>query len=472
MLGGIEVQSISGVQRALVWLRRDLRTYDHHAWSVASQKASKVQPIFIIDDSIVGSLDSNDRRISFIQGCLDEVQQELETRGGRLWVQRGDPKVLIPKMAQQLKIDAVFTNHDYEPYAKLRDEQVSQALAKMGVQFFSFKDQVIFEKREILSGGGTPYRVFTPYSRAWLKALDANPKAALVDYSIQWRSIMPAAEVPGLSTSFFDVGFEPQKLDFTPGMKSAEKALAKFVCKAIEQYKEQRDFPAIDGTSALSPHFRFGTVSVREAVRQGQNHLSAGARIWINELIWRDFYHMILDQFPHVVGHAFKPEAEKIRWPGKREHFEAWCEGRTGFPIVDAAMRQLNQTGWMHNRLRMITASFLTKDLLVDWRLGEAYFAKQLLDFDLAANNGGWQWSASTGCDAQPYFRVFNPVSQSEKFDASGDFIRKFVPELARLNSKQIHWPHDEGLFAGSLDYPAPLVDHSIQRERAIQLFK
>lgn len=472
MSGGIEVQSISGVQRALVWLRRDLRTYDHHAWSVASQKASKVQPIFIIDDSIVGSLDSNDRRISFIQGCLDEVQQELETRGGRLWVQRGDPKVLIPKMAQQLKVDAVFTNYDYEPYAKLRDEQVSQALAKMGVQFFSFKDQVVFEKREILSGGGTPYRVFTPYSRAWLKALDADPKAALADYSIQWKSLMPSAEVPGLSTSFFDVGFEPQKLDFTPGMKSAEKALAKFVCKAIEQYKEQRDFPAIDGTSALSPHFRFGTLSVREAVRQGQKHLSAGARTWINELIWRDFYHMILDQFPHVVGHAFKPEADKIRWPGKREHFEAWCEGRTGFPIVDAAMRQLNQTGWMHNRLRMITASFLTKDLLVDWRLGEAYFAKQLLDFDLAANNGGWQWSASTGCDAQPYFRVFNPVSQSEKFDASGDFIRKFVPELARLSSKQIHWPHDEGLFAGSLDYPAPLVDHSIQRERAIQLFK
>jgi deoxyribodipyrimidine photo-lyase len=250
--------------------------------------------------------------------------------------------------------------------------------------------------------------------------------------------------------------------------------MLKAFSKKVTSYDRTRDYPAILGTSGLSAHFRFGTLSTRQAVQFCFEHFAAGTKVWLNELIWREFYQMILDQFPHVVNGAFKPEYDKIKWSNNPKHFKAWCEGRTGYPLVDAAMRQLNETGWMHNRLRMVTAMFLTKDLMLDWREGARYFAEQLLDHELAANNGGWQWSASTGCDAQPYFRVMNPVSQSEKFDADGDFIRKFVPELKKLDAKIIHWPHEEpGLFSSGLNgYPEPLVDHSVQRVKAIALFK
>ena len=402
---------------------------------------------------------------------LNEV---FEKQGSKLLVLAGDPSVLIPELASDFKVNAVFCNHDYEPYAKNRDAKVVKQLSKNGIQFHSFKDQVVFEKQEILNLSGGPYKVFTPYSRAWIKKLESNRNQFLARYDGNLKHLMPEAEIHALqkwkSTNFFEQGFLSQKLWIPAGEKAANRSLKKFK-DSIFNYHTTRDFPAIDGTSILSPHFRFGTLSIREAVRFCYENYSAGTKVWLNELIWRDFYQMILDQFPHVVGYAFKPEYDALKWNGSEANFQAWCEGRTGYPLVDAAMRQLNETGWMHNRLRMITAMFLTKDLLVDWRKGEAYFALKLLDFDLASNNGGWQWSASTGCDAQPYFRIMNPISQSEKFDEAGSFIKKFVPELSKVKGKAIHWPHDDGLFAAP-DYPAPIVDHKTQRELALKMFK
>ncbi|MBS1957997.1 MAG: deoxyribodipyrimidine photo-lyase [Bdellovibrionales bacterium] len=459
------------MERAIVWLRRDLRLHDHRPFFEATHAALQVLPIFIIDTTIVDSLPAADRRVTFIQACLDEMQEGLARHGGKLLVVRGDPTVLVPKLAAEYKVQAVFTGRDYEPATKKRDAVVDSALKRAGVRLVAVKDQVMFESREILNGSKEPYKVFTPYSRAWLKMLESKRATHLHECSANFKRLMPASAIKTKSVSFFDQKFKPQEISIAGGEKAARRSLKSFT-DAIRDYGNDRNFPAVDGTSSLSPHFRFGTLSIREAVRFCYEHFSAGAKVWLTELIWRDFYQMILDQFPHVDGHAFRPEYDKIKWIGKKSDFEAWCEGRTGFPIVDAAMRQLNETGWMHNRLRMIVASFLTKDLLIDWRWGEEYFARQLLDFDLAANNGGWQWSASTGCDAQPYFRIFNPVSQSEKFDPSGDFIRRFVPELKKLDDKKIHWPHDEGLFGVGGDYPEPIVDHAVQRDRALKMYK
>ncbi len=464
------------MNRVLVWFRRDLRIKDQHAFARASVSVKEVVPVFIIDETIVHHLPKDDRRISFIQGCLDELSQQLENAGGQLGVFAGDPIKLIPKLALELKVDAVFCNHDYEPDAKARDQKIAQLLQKSGIQFHSFKDQVIFDRQEILNGSQKPYRVFTPYSRAWIKKLESDSALHLLEHKSPLKSIITKKRLQSLiserSTSFWDLGFVPQALLIPPGEVAAQKALKAFAA-SISAYHQQRDFPALDGTSQLSTHFRFGTVSIRQAVRFCKENFSAGSKVWLTELIWREFYQMILDQYPHVVGHSFRPEYDSLKWSGKNEHFKAWCEGRTGYPIVDAAMRQLNETGWMHNRLRMITAMFLTKDLLVDWRKGEAYFALKLLDFDLASNNGGWQWSASTGCDAQPYFRIMNPVSQSERFDPDGTFIRKFVPELKKVVQASIHWPHDRGLSRTDMGgYPAPIVEHKVQREKALKLFK
>ena len=460
--------------KAIVWFRRDLRIQDQRALFESLAQAKSVLPVFIIDETITQKLPKDDRRITFIQHSLTELNQEFAKHGSELLILAGDPSVLIPELANDFKVNAVFCNHDYEPYAKNRDAKVAKQLSKSGIQFHSFKDQVVFEKQEILNLSGGPYKVFTPYSRAWIKKLESNRNQFLASYDGNLKHLMPATEIHAQQkwkmTNFFEHGFLPQKLWIPAGEKEANRSIKKFK-DSILNYHETRDFPAIDGTSVLSPHFRFGTLSIREAVRFCYQNYSAGTKIWLNELIWRDFYQMILDQFPHVVGHAFKPEYDSLKWSGKEEHFQAWCEGRTGYPLVDAAMRQLNETGWMHNRLRMITAMFLTKDLLVDWRKGEAYFALKLLDFDLASNNGGWQWSASTGCDAQPYFRIMNPISQSEKFDEAGSFIKKFVPELSKVKGKAIHWPHDDGLFTAP-DYPAPIVDHKTQRELALKMFK
>ena len=381
---------------------------------------------------------------------------------------------------------AVYANHDDEPAALARDARVRGLLAERGVALHTSKDHVIFERSEVLTLGGNPYSVFTPYKNAWLKKLDAfYLKAYPVARHAAALAPLPDGLV-GTVPTLADIGFEPSNLHalkLPSGSAGALELLDDFLAERIDRYHETRDYPAVKGPSYLSTHLRFGTVSIRHLAREAwmRSRAERGAEVWLSELIWRDFYHQILHHHPQVVQRAFKPEYERIRWEhGKHadELFAAWCEGRTGYPLVDAAMHQINTTGYMHNRLRMVVASFLVKDLGIDWRRGEAYFAEKLNDFDLAANNGGWQWAASTGCDAQPYFRIFNPVSQSEKFDAAGKFIRRYLPQLAALPDKLIHAPwlaRPVDLAAANVElgknYPAPVVLHDAARERTLQRY-
>jgi deoxyribodipyrimidine photo-lyase len=451
------------LQRSLVWLRRDLRLEDNTALSQALRASKAVFLVFVFDTKIIGSLDNDDRRLTFIYDSLLVLDTSLQKHQSRIIVQIGDPTKLIPKLAHALDVDAVYANRDYEPYAKTRDAEVKKLLG--AIPFFDFKDQVIFEGREILSGSGAPYKVFTPYKNAWRKALsraETDERKPLLHRLAPTHRI----DIQPLDWSLDTLGFSRQALWLTPGSNAAKARLKEFSAK-IKHYKAHRDFPAEDGTSGLSVHLRFGTISVRACVRLALEDKSPGAQTWLDEIIWRDFYQMILDQFPHVTSGAFKREWDQFQWPGSTKHFESWSNGETGFPIIDAAMKYFQQTGSMHNRLRMIVASFLTKDLLCDWRWGETFFAKHLLDYDLSANNGGWQWSASTGCDAQPYFRIFNPTTQSERFDPDGVFIGKVIPNLQNLSAKEIHSPQGS-LF---LKYPSPIVDHKQQREKALRLF-
>ncbi|MBL8514606.1 MAG: deoxyribodipyrimidine photo-lyase, partial [Betaproteobacteria bacterium] len=377
---------------------------------------------------------------------------------------------------------AVLTNEDYEPQAIARDRDVAEALSKDGIAFHAFKDTVVFEKDEVLTQAGKPFSVFTPYKNAWLKTLtDFHLKAYPVGKYAKHLARAPQ-DIP--LPSMESMGFARTNVQsLTPcGARGAQQLLRDFV-KRIDSYKEARDYPAVKGVSYLSVHNRFGTVSIRQlatlAHAETLRKTNTGAATWLSELIWRDFYFQILWHHPHVATSAFRPEYNALRWENNDALFRAWCEARTGYPIIDAAMRQLNQTGYMHNRLRMIVASFLTKDLLIDWRFGEKYFADHLNDFDLAANNGGWQWAASTGCDAQPYFRIFNPVTQSERFDPQGKFIRRYVPELSKVHDKFIHAPWTMppmeqqacGISIGR-DYPLPVVDHAVQREKALAMYK
>lgn len=454
-------------KRALVWLRRDLRLHDHLPLVQAASLAEEVAVAFVFDTKILEKLhDTDDRRLTFIHQSLQEVDELLRAKGSKLVVLHGDAREEIPRLAKTLGTSWVVAGRDYEPAAKARDAAVAKTLASAGTEFVSVKDQVIFEGLEVQTKTASAFKVFTPYANAWKKRLSPA----------DWEEQAPARKIPfapaaALKAGLEDwtlkaLGFKENSLWLEPGAKAGAKRLAKFSAR-IADYKKARDYPGAEGTSGLSVHLRFGTVSIRDCVRLALRHKGVGAETWLNELIWRDFYQMILDQFPHVVKGSFREQYAKIEWPGKEAHFKAWCEGRTGYPIVDASMRHFNETGWMHNRMRMVVASFLTKDLLVSWQKGEAYFARYLLDFDLAANNGGWQWSASTGCDAQPYFRIFNPYSQSEKFDADGAFIRRHVPELKHLRGKEIHQPPE-----GTRGYPAPIVDHSEQRKHALALFK
>lgn len=459
--------------RALVWFRRDLRDDDHAALYHALKSARQVYCVFVFDTEILDGLsDRADRRVEFIWQSVRELQVSLEADGGGLAVLHGLARDELPAFAKRLEVQAVFANRDYEPSSIGRDVAVAADLRHSGIDFHLFKDQVVFEGDEVLSGEGRPYRIFTPYKNAWLSRL--NP-FFLKPYPVaRYREALasPAAHaMPTLDA----IGFMPTGLRHPAGMSGADRLLADFRDR-IKSYKEAREFPAVKGTSFLSTHLRFGTVSVRSLARLAWEMGGAGAETWLQELVWRDFYFMILQHNPRLAGgQCFKPEFDNIEWPGSEAHFDAWCEARTGFPLIDAAMRQLNQTGYMHNRLRMVTASFLVKDLLVDWRKGERYFAGKLLDFDFAANNGGWQWAASTGCDAQPWFRIFNPVTQSEKFDAEGNFIRKYVPELGACFAKEIHAPWKisvERRRELKLDYPMPVVDHAEMREKALALYK
>ena len=478
----------------LVWLRRDLRVQDNAALYHALKNCRQVHVAFVFDTAILDALPRADRRVEFIRESLVELDLRLrelgETHGVEhcgLIVRHGEAEHEIPRLAQQLGVLAVFASHDDEPYAQLRDGQVRGHLANHGIALHTGKDHVVFERQEVMTQSGTAFSVFTPYKNAWLRKVnDFYLKAYPVERYAQHLAPRPEAlrqPVPQLS----DIDFEPtnlKDLHIPAGESGAQSLLADFL-QRIDAYGQRRDFPAVKGPSYLSVHLRFGTVSIRQLAREAHARMttgSEGAAVWLSELIWRDFYAQVLANFAHVgAGESFKRDYDVIHWdhgPHGHKLFDAWCEGRTGYPLVDAAMRQLNTSGYMHNRLRMVVASFLCKDLGVDWRWGEKYFATHLNDFDLAANNGGWQWASSSGCDAQPYFRIFNPVSQSEKFDAEGKFIRRYVPELAHLSAKAIHAPW----LAGALElqsagvelgktYPHPIVDHAEAREKTLERY-
>ena len=483
--------------QGLMWFRRDLRTQDNAALHHALKHCRRVWCVFVFDTDILDPLLARglkaDRRVEFIRESLVDLDVQLRALAAEhgtadvgLIVRHGRAQEVIPRLAQQLHVQAVFANHDDEPAAHARDAHILGDLAHAGIMFHGHKDHVIFERREVLTQAGHAYGVFTPYKNAWLRQLDDfQLKAYPVQRYAGSLAPVPAAQAGPLPT-LAQIGFAPTNLSQLPlptGSRGAQQLLEDFTGR-IERYHEARDFPAIKGPSYLSVHLRFGTISVRQLARVAYPmHLQGlqGASTWLSELIWRDFYHQILANFPHVVNKAFKPEYDHIRFEhGKHADalFAAWCEGRTGYPLVDAAMAQLNQTGYMHNRLRMVTASFLVKDLGLHWHRGEQYFADHLIDFDLAANNGGWQWASSSGCDAQPYFRIFNPVSQSEKFDPQGKFIRRYLPQLATLPDNALHAPWQArelelaaaGVTLGKT-YPHPVVDHALARERTLQRY-
>ncbi len=474
------------MNRIIVWHRRDLRIYDNTALNAARKTTKEILPLFIFADDILKERDDfSPACVKFMCESLSELCESYRRIGGKLILRKGKFVEVIKQAVKETEARAVYFNEDYEPTAKERDRKVTEELKKMGVEVKAFKDQVCFSSKEILTQQSRPYTVFTPYKKNWLSQIDKvlSPNDNIGD--IVTPDIF-SISVPALSE--LGLTFEG-KLLVKGGERYGRAQLQNFLENKIRQYKEKRDFPSEEGTSLLSAHLRFGTVSVREIVDKSRKELAKvegkekeGIETFISEIIWRDFYFQILDHFPHVEKESFKPEYRVLSWENREDYFEAWKNGRTGFPIVDAAMRQLNQTGWMHNRLRMIVASFLTKDLLIDWRWGEKYFMQKLVDGDMAANNGGWQWSASTGTDAQPYFRIFNPISQSKKFDAKGKFIKKFVPELENVPEKYIHNP-SEILQASPLlqselgvrlgiDYPLPIVNHDKQREKALKMFK
>jgi deoxyribodipyrimidine photo-lyase len=474
----------------LVWFRRDLRATDHAALYHALTECRQVHCAFVFDTEILDALPRKDRRVEFIRESLVELDERLRTLSGHatggLIVLHAVASDAIPALGRELGVQAVYTNHDDEPQALARDSRVRTRLAAAGLAFHTSKDHTLFERNEVLTQTGKPYSVFTPYKNAWLRKIDAF---YLKSYPVERYAARLAARpkahalaVPTLKA----LGFEPAGLNqqaLPTGASGAQRLFDDF-CQRIARYGEARDFPAVKGPSYLSVHLRFGTISPRLLARTAHALMlqgNAGAATWLSELIWRDFYHQILAHHPHVVEHSFKPAYDAIRWesgPAAQELFAAWCEGRTGYPLVDAAMAQINQTGYMHNRLRMVVASFLVKDLGIDWRWGEQYFATHLNDFDLAANNGGWQWASSSGCDAQPYFRIFNPVSQSEKFDARGQFIRKYLPQLAGLPDAALHAPwkaapmelQAAGVVLGE-NYPHPIVAHDEARERTLQRY-
>ena len=470
--------------KSLVWFRRDLRDYDHAALYYALMHSEQVYCAFVFDTAILDELtDKHDRRVEFIWESIKELKSALQEKGGDLIVLHGNANDEIPSLAKTLQAEAVFTNHDYEPDAISRDAHVTDQLKNKGIAFHHFKDQVIFEKDEVLSMTGKPYSVFTPYKNMWLKTInDFFLKAYPVNDYIANLAKVNSSDDFGTLMSLESMGFERTNLSemrLPTGMTGSAQLFADFT-ERIQRYKEARDFPGIKGASYLSVHLRFGTISIRHLARTAMQIGGAGAETWLSELIWRDFYFQILHHHPHIAhGKAFKAEFGALPFPNNPEHFKAWCDGKTGYPLVDAAMRQLNNTGFMHNRLRMVAASFLVKDLLIDWRWGERYFAEKLIDYDFSANNGGWQWAASTGCDAQPWFRIFNPTTQSERFDANGRFIRKYVTELSKCNDKEIHAPWLMSTARQSTidtiigrDYPHPVVDHSMQRLMALDLYK
>ncbi len=423
----------------IFWFRRDLRIHDNAGLFHALKSNRSVVPIFIFDTNILNELeDKADRRVEFIHTALAEMQQQLVQLGSTLNVYIGRPLEVFQQIVAKYHVEQVFANHDYEPYAIERDAIIDIFLKNKNIAFHTFKDHVIFEKKEVLKDNGDPYTVFTPYSKRWKALLtDFYLRSYPTDKYLNNFYHQTSVSLPSLK----EIGFIASHNPFPA--KDLEENI-------LENYAEKRNFPAIESTTRLGVHLRFGTISIRQLASKARDI----SEIFLNELIWRDFYQMILWHFPQVgKGKSFKPEYDKIEWRIDNGEFEKWCKGETGYPIVDAGMRELNTTGFMHNRVRMIVASFLSKHLLLDWRLGEAYFAKKLLDFDLASNNGGWQWAAGSGCDAAPYFRIFNPYLQTQKFDPQLRYIKKWVPELE------------------TFDYPQPMVEHEFARKRCLEVY-
>lgn len=429
------MENIDSTPIAIFWHRRDLRLEDNAGLYHALKGDLPVLPLFIFDKDILDKLeDKKDRRVVFIHQQINRLSEELQ---GNFLVKYGKPEEVWKEILQKYNVKVVYTNHDYEPYAQERDTKIKKILGDK-IAFHTYKDQVILEKDEVTKDDGKPYTIYTPYSRKWQKTLtefDLKPyPTEKYFHNFLKTSVLP---IPSLE----EMGFQNESYLFS-GTDIKDSVL--------KSYGESRDFPAIRGTSRISVHLRFGTVSIRDLAKKGQ----ALSDKWLNELIWRDFYMMILWHFPHAAQSAFQPAYDRIPWRNNEKEFEQWCKGQTGYPIVDAGMRELNSTGFMHNRVRMITASFLAKHLLIDWRWGEAYFAKKLIDFELSSNNGGWQWAASSGCDAAPYFRIFNPTLQAQKFDKDFKYIRQWVPEFSTLS------------------YPKPIVVHEFARDRALETYK
>lgn len=415
------------------WFRRDLRLSDNPALSAASQSPFPTLPLFIFDREILDPLERDDARVSFIHESLQQINLDLQQHQASLLVKNGEPLQVWKELVLEFNIQGVYLNRDYEPYALNRDSAIGEFLKQHGIPVYSFQDQVIFEPNEILKADGKPYTIYTPYKKKWLERFDTSRLNAF-----------PVNKKGFLTTNFpfpaiQSIGFQKSKIKVKP-----------IQWNQLHQYGEWRDFPAKAVGSNLGPHLRFGTISTREAVQRA----TETNEVFLSELIWREFFMQILFHFPSVIDHSFHAKYDRIAWRNNPEEFERWCEGKTGFPMVDAGMRELKATGTMHNRVRMVTASFLTKHLLIDWRLGEAWFAKHLLDYELASNNGNWQWAAGTGCDAAPYFRIFNPIEQFKKFDPQAMYVRKWVPE----------WDH--------FDYVPPMVDHKMARERALKTYK
>lgn len=423
---------------SIFWFRRDLRLKDNHGLYRALESGKKVLPIFIFDEDILDLLENKlDKRVDFIVQALQTLNSFLKSKNKGIKIFKGKPLEIYKKLSQNYEIEAVYSNEDYEPYAIKRDQEIADFLASKNIAFHQFKDQVIFHKDEIVKADKKPYTVYTPYSKLWLNEFQ---KVDLQGFPSE-KKLDNLLDIPFEELKIEDIGF--QKTDLTFEIPEADLHI-------IKTYEETRNFPAVKGTTQLGVHLRFGTISVRKLAKIAkENNLT-----FLKELIWREFFMQILYHFPKVVNHSFKSKYDAIPWENNPEFLEKWKAGTTGFPIVDAGMRELNTTGFMHNRVRMITASFLIKHLLTDWRIGEAYFAEKLMDYDLSANNGNWQWCASSGCDAAPYFRIFNPDEQQKKFDPDFKYIKKWIPEF------------------GTKYYPKPILEHKKAREKVLKVYK
>ena len=417
---------------SIFWYRRDLRLEDNTGLFEALNENENVLPIFIFDDSILDELPEDDARVNFIYESLSKINKQLNNHQASIQIFKGQIDDVWEKLVTTYDIQKVYSNKDYEPYAIIRDQKIKKFLNSKGIEMKTFKDQVIFEEDEVVKADGKPYTIFTPYKRKWLEKFTKVNLNLIANFDNFYKKIIDFPTLNQLR------------------LKNSSLKVKNYSLKNVSTYSETRNFPNLDSTSYLSPHLRFGTISVRQIITELKNK----SETFLSELIWREFFMQIIFHFPHVVTKNFRPKYDGIKWVNNKEDYDNWCQGKTGYPLVDAGMRQLNETGYMHNRVRMVTAGFLCKHLLIDWRYGEAYFAKKLLDYELSSNNGNWQWAAGTGCDAAPYFRIFNPIEQLKKFDKTLTYTKKWVKDF------------------DTLEYPKPIVDHKYARNRALEAYK